>query len=166
LTTENWRPIPGFENYQVSDLGRVRNAHGLIRKVTCCPLKRYLRIVISKNCANYNRYVHRLVMLAFVGPCPDGMQVAHLDGDPTNCALSNLTYATPRQNNLQKALHGTQPRGEQCSRAKLTEMQARVIRRLPRNSSRDWAEMFGVGASSVWDIQEGNTWKHLGAVNG
>jgi hypothetical protein len=55
--------------------------------------------------------VHVLVMLTFVGPCPEGKQVRHLDGDPGNnrwapgdneaeirAAGGNLIYGTPKKN--------------------------------------------------------------------
>jgi hypothetical protein len=42
--------------------------------------------------------VHRLVLLAFVGPCPEGMESRHLDGDPGNNRLDNLAWGTPEEN--------------------------------------------------------------------
>lgn len=51
--------------------------------------------------------VHRLVMAAFVGPPPEGMQVCHNDGDPKNNRLGNLRYGTPSENMYDRGLHGT-----------------------------------------------------------
>lgn len=59
---------------------------------------------------HWNVTAHALVMRAFVGPCPPGQQVRHLDGDPTNnrwapgneeetkAASGNLIYGTPKEN--------------------------------------------------------------------
>ncbi|QOV97160.1 HNH endonuclease [Rhodococcus pyridinivorans] len=54
-----------------------------------------------------NRKVHRLVLEAFTGPCPDGMVGCHNDGDTTNNRLDNLRWDTPGANNRDKRTHGT-----------------------------------------------------------
>ncbi|MGH8035083.1 MAG: HNH endonuclease signature motif containing protein, partial [Lysobacterales bacterium] len=54
-----------------------------------------------------NRKVHRLVLEAFVGPCPDGMVGCHNDGDTRNNRLSNRRWDTPGSNNRDKQVHGT-----------------------------------------------------------
>lgn len=47
-------------------------------------------------------------MLAFVGPPEPGQEVRHFpDRDPSNCALSNLSYGTKSENSLDKRRHGT-----------------------------------------------------------
>src|SRR5690606_11217835 len=51
--------------------------------------------------------VHRLVMEAFVGPLPEGMEVRHLDDDPDNNALSNLVYGTRSENLEDRVRLGT-----------------------------------------------------------
>jgi hypothetical protein len=52
-------------------------------------------------------YVHHLVLLAFVGPRPAGRQAAHGDGHRTNNLLSNLRWATPKENTADRYRHGT-----------------------------------------------------------
>jgi len=49
---------------------------------------------------------HRVVLEAFVGPCPDGLVTRHLDGVKLNNRLSNLTYGTYTENNLDILRHG------------------------------------------------------------
>lgn len=66
-------------------------------------------------------YVHRLVLIAFVGPPPDGMEVCHNDGDPTNNVLSNLRWDT-RTGNMRDAVdHRTHvnARKSHCKRGHL-----------------------------------------------
>ncbi|MDX3713446.1 HNH endonuclease signature motif containing protein [Streptomyces europaeiscabiei] len=53
--------------------------------------------------------MHQIVAAAFLGPRPDGHDVRHLDGNPLNSALSNLSYGTRSENELDKARHGTNP---------------------------------------------------------
>jgi hypothetical protein len=53
------------------------------------------------------RYVHQLVLEAFVGPRPPGMEGRHKDGIKAHCWLGNLEYGTPQQNAVDRVLHGT-----------------------------------------------------------
>lgn len=115
--TERWKPIVGFEGrYDVSDHGRVRSHIRWNRKptprimnltphVTGVP---YLKVRLTDGVGGHpTLLVHRLVMDAFVGPCPDGLEVRHLDGDPSNNRLSNLQYGTRPENQLDAVRHGT-----------------------------------------------------------
>lgn len=73
------------------------------------------------------RYIHRLVLEVFVGPCPEGMVACHNDGNPRNNALSNLRWDTREANMRDRDRHGTSPRGERGGNAKFTAAQAAVI---------------------------------------
>ncbi len=72
--------------------------------------------------------VHRVVMEAFVGPCPDGMEVCHGDGDPMNARLDNLRYDTRKANHADKKRHGTSNSGSRHGNSKLTEDQVLRMR--------------------------------------
>ncbi len=52
-------------------------------------------------------YVHQLVLGAFVGPCPIGMECRHLDGNPSNNFLSNLRWGTHLENMEDMRRHGS-----------------------------------------------------------
>ena len=74
---EVWRPIPGLESfYDVSDLGRVRGHHTTGRAANGRVLsgvpnaKGYLRVMLTAPGVHRTSVVHRLVLLAFVGPQP------------------------------------------------------------------------------------------------
>ena len=111
---ERWKPIPGYDRaYWVSNHGRVRShlapsgKPGIPWYIMDRPQKilstnsrrgRYPCVNLSIDGRKTQRVVHRLVMEAFVGPCPDGMIVCHADDDPTNNHLDNLRYATYAQN--------------------------------------------------------------------
>lgn len=89
----------------------------------------HLYVSLYKNDSKkHKRYVHRLVLEAFVGPCPDGMECCHRDGNPQNNALSNLYWGTKSQNEADKARHGTSNHGERNGNAKITEEVAESIR--------------------------------------
>lgn len=108
--------------------------------------------------------IHTLVMTAFVGPCPEGMQVAHNNGDRTDNRLENLRYATPLENSGDKFEHGTVLRGEQFSFAKMTEQTVLEIRRLYETgefSQQSLADKFGINQTNVSQIVRRKTWTHI-----
>lgn len=94
MKPERWREIPGLPHYKVSDYGRIHGPRG-IRKLQG---KRYPEIVIRTVRGFRQIRVHQAVMLAFVGPCPEGLEVLHADDNKQNCALSNLRYGTRSEN--------------------------------------------------------------------
>lgn len=73
-------------------------------------------------------FVHRLVLMTFVGPLPPGQECRHLNGDRTDNRLSNLAWGTRIENMQDRKRHGTDDAGERAPRAKLTNDQARKIR--------------------------------------
>lgn len=93
-----WLEIPDFPVYEISEMGQVRTiATGRIRKAH---LDRdgYLRLGLWREGKTVTRYVHRLVLTTFVGPCPDGMEGCHNDGDKLNNCSSNLRWDTHQAN--------------------------------------------------------------------
>lgn len=132
LENEQWRDIPNYEGYyQVSDHGRVRsldrtviNRNGVFQQIRGKVLAPglhtagYPQVVLHKNGKGKIRTIHTLVMEVFVGPRPKGMEVRHLDDDPTNNHISNLTYGTPTQNRLDSVRNGThfEARQTHCQR--------------------------------------------------
>lgn len=121
--TENWKPIPGFEGqYEVSDRGQVASlprsvvsrwgtTYTVPRRVLVGVPNRggYLRLQLSQDAFATNHSVHVLVLLAFVGPRPEGMLGCHNDGNPANNHLSNLRWDTPSSNSRDTVKHGTNP---------------------------------------------------------
>lgn len=110
MTPETWRPIPGFPDYEVSDTGKVKSfKRGVLwgRKLKLSPDSwGYLRATLLINGRSYIKGVHQLVMLAFVGPCPEGMEICHNDGNPINNHLGNLRYDTHKANIQDAVRHG------------------------------------------------------------
>lgn len=103
MTEERWLPVVGYEGrYEVSDLGRVRErtGFGLVFMKPLTPLPSgHLRFSVSgMGKPRGQRYVHRAVLEAFVGPCPPGMECCHWDDDPANNRLENLRWDTPSGN--------------------------------------------------------------------
>lgn len=149
-----WRKIPGFSTYSVSENGDVRNDK------TGYPLKtrrkdkkkRYFMVGLCLRGKQRSFYVHRLVLLAFVGNPPKGYSAAHNDGNPENNHVSNLRWATHQENMQDQVKHGTSRRGTNNPNAKLDEEKVREIRRLRAETdipTKDLCEMYGVGATTI-----------------
>ena len=104
---ENWRPVVGQPDYEISDLGRVRSwkKYGAPAPRILKPSKYDGYEVATMSRAH--RRIHRLVLDAFVGLRPDRMLTRHLDGDRSNNALTNLTYGTASENMRDRRTHGT-----------------------------------------------------------
>jgi hypothetical protein len=110
VTAERWAWIPGLEGrYLVSDRGNVlslaRSRPGLLAgTVKGRPGGAQYRYVRP---GERSYRVHRLVMLAFVGPCPEGLEVCHKNGDSLDNRLVNLYYGSRSQNALDMVRHGS-----------------------------------------------------------
>lgn len=96
MQAEIWKRISGFEDYEVSDLGRVR--HGSHIMAQCPDHLGYVRINLCKDGVQTSRLVHRLVAEAFISN-PRGFPVInHKDENPQNNAVDNLEWCTQKYN--------------------------------------------------------------------
>ncbi len=111
LEGEEWRPVVGWSNYMISNIGRVYSKIRLkpnTKNTTCggamCGnTKTKMGYIVAKlrYCGkNKTCKVHRLVAEAFL-PKEDGLDIInHKDGDKTNNHVSNIEWCNPLQNNL------------------------------------------------------------------
>lgn len=171
---EIWKPIPGYEGlYEVSDRGRVRgliSRPGFSRKNPRLLIPRnggghrhdYKIVKLSKNGMNKHKLVHRLVMLAFAGPCLNGKQVHHKDFNPGNNHLENLEYCAS-DDHAHHSISNYKRRAEH-GRARLTEDNVVQIRELLAQGIRQTviAKRFGVDQTTVSAIKYGKTWTAIG----
>lgn len=173
------KSIPGFPDYTITKGGRVWSTSrvtphghrhrgkwlrpGVLRSG-------YRNIVLYINSQGYTCYIHRLVLETFVGPCPEGMEVCHNNGNRADNRLENLRWDT-RQENIQDAIkHGTHNflhlnrKGEKNGFSKLTEDKVRVIRYLyeaAKFTLADLAWQFDVHRTTIGRIVNRKRWKHL-----
>lgn len=128
----------------------------------------YVKAKIGRGQTRRDVFVHRLVLEAFVGPCPEGMETLHDDNDRTNNKLGNLKWGTRQENVNDMVRHGTKPLGDRTHSAKLSNAQAMEVRRLRRGGMAgvDIAKRFGVHKQTVYQIALGRTWKHLPNATG
>lgn len=188
MDTEVWQQIPGAPNYDVSNHGRVRSwcrPRKFMKGTTRSDRPRLMRLQRSDrgyysvglfiHAVVTRRRVHQLVLEAFVGPCPPGMETRHLDGDRGNNRLGNLAWGTKIENSRDRDRHGTTVRGErhpsrqmpECllrgerhPGARLTEEQA--LAALGSSESRKvLAARFNVSLATIHDLKGGRSWLHL-----
>lgn len=124
IEPEIWKPVVGFQGlYEVSNHGRVkrinigRDSREKLLKATPNKLG-YMLVGLHREGKSNTRRVHRLVLEAFIGPCPEGEEGCHGDGDPSNNCLSNLRWDTASSNAIDRVAHGTHnmSRKTHCSR--------------------------------------------------
>ena len=170
---EMWLQIEDYPGYEVASTGRVRSVD---RQVTTgSGIRRYagkiiaptrnqhghLKVALRSSQGKVYRYVHSLVAEAFIGPRPQGMEVAHADGHPVNNNLANLRYATPAENAADKVGHGTALNRGRHPRARLGEAEVSAIRQALRDgkTQRAVAEEHGVSRTTVSAIATGRSWR-------
>jgi hypothetical protein len=171
---EEWRAVVGFEGeFEVSNLGRVRrlfsggadgwrimkpSAHGssgqylvvnLSREGARATGRRHQKGDYIPGSKKYCK-VYRLVLEAFVGPCPPGMECRHLDDHGANNRLDNLVWGTKRENADDMIRNGKR-KGERNGRAKLTNAQADEVakRRRKGEALADLSAEFGITKTRV-----------------
>jgi hypothetical protein len=152
IVGERWLDLPGFEGrYEVSDHGRVKSLRrrkssgGLLTQFGRAG---YLSVMLCVNGSGKIHLIHRLVLLAFVGPCPDGKEGAHKDGDPANNRLTNLYWATKKENAADKERHGKFRRAMRSLR-RLSPAERAFIRDNRSMKRAELAAMLGVGVDTI-----------------
>lgn len=169
-----WKPVIGLEDrYEVSNDGQVRSLRwrkGLKAGDTEPKIKKhfvtgpgYQNVKLWDGKRHFTALVHRLVYEAFVGPIPPGIDVHHIDHDPSNNCVDNLTLATRRANIREAIKRGTHVSvnpvvGELHNRARLDDIQIMWMRQLSDEgkSPKELAQIFNVSHQSVWRILSGN----------
>lgn len=166
-------PILNFPNYGITPNGRVwvyprtdttgRNSGG-----------RWLKSIIQKNGRCHvtlyraglgtPQTIHRLVLETYIGPCPEGMQCRHLNGNPADNRLENLAWGTRLENMQDRDLHGNTVRGEKSGVAKLTQKQVLGIIQYIRDGllrHSEIATIFRVSKATISAIATKRNWGWL-----
>lgn len=171
MVTERVEPIPGHPGYFAGSGGTIYSAwkrRGPLAEIgdDLKPLKTTIapdgRAQVSPQRKTHR--VARLVLQAFVGPCPPGMEACHFpDRDPTNNRIENLRWDTAAENYADRVVHGTSNGGERNTFAVLGEDEVRSIRRrfAAGADARELAAEYGVSRSNVYMITGRKTWKDV-----
>lgn len=138
MLNEVYKTIPTNPNYEVSNLGNVRNTKGCVLK-TYRINSGYECLKLTTDSKRTSHLVHRLVMLAFKGE--SDLEVNHIDGNKQNNALDNLEYVTSSENKLHALSTGIKIYNKPTIGRKLK----------PRSTSGIASKYYGVG----WDKSKG-----------
>ncbi len=126
---EEWRPIPEWEEYEVSNFGEIRRGGRLLKRTPNKARGGYLQVGLCKNGRPITKRLHSLVLSAFVGPAPIEHEVGHRNGQRADNRIANLSWVTRLQNMEASVRHGTAGAWMK-SRATLEPAEVRRIRRL------------------------------------
>lgn len=173
IESEVWLDIPGFEGkYQVSDQGRVRSLDRLVRGkhrsgtefqrlspgkvLTPAVYCKTGHLSLPLGRLTNGIPVHQLVLLAFQGPCPDGQEVRHKNGNPKDNRLINLEYGTRTENILDVYHQGKKWR--KLSAADVHDIRSKLAAGVTGASL---AREYKVTDQSISRIKRGETFKWL-----
>lgn len=194
--SEIWKDVVGYEGfYQVSNNGcvqsidrKIATRRGGTKYLAGRILKPFLNrtnstanlaVALSKDAVVKTKSVHVLVLEAFVGPRPNGMEGCHFpDPSHLNNRLDNLRWGTYEENRADMVLQGTahlwgkeetkfnseSTKGEKNNKAILTEGSVREIRRRYKTGGvthKQLAIEFGVCEASVQHLIKRTTWTHV-----
>lgn len=156
------KPIPKFPGYQITKDGEVwsepNHCHSKNKRLKPGLSGSYLTVSLGKQGKQCTRRIHCLVLETYVGPCPDGLECRHLDGNSVNNRLTNLCWGTRSENHYDAVRHGT------CPHCKLIEEQVKLIFNTYHDgaySQKELAEYFNVDIHSINMIINKRTWKYL-----
>jgi hypothetical protein len=186
------KPIPGFPGYFADEAGNIYSTHPLHWGKERTPKKlksylwnrkfkfgktRYRCIQLQRDGKSIHCYIYKLVLLTFVGPCPDGMEACHGPNGSLDDSLTNLCWGTREQNQgPDRRRDGTSnknsvpprpKRGEEQLFHKLTNANVEYIREHYSARGKNGpdcyqlAEMFTVSPSTINRIILRQTWKHI-----
>jgi hypothetical protein len=178
---EIWKDIPGYEGlYQASDLGRVRSVERFypcfykdgkiiykknrprILKTFTCGNGRKRILIKNKKGVKKHHYIHRLILETFIGPCPEGMEACHNDGNYLNNILSNLRWDTHKNNLKDQESHGTRRSGEKMHNTTISDEKVRSIIKDIGLYDRDTIlKKYNIPFYTYYHIKSRERWKKL-----
>lgn len=125
---EIWKTIKGFENYKVSNTGKVYSlAKNKVMKPWIVNSGYYVLTLVDSRVSKHMS-VHRLVAKAFIPNPLNKEQVNHIDGNKLNNNVDNLEWTTPSENvNHNKVLGRLDTH---TARAKLSNVQSKAVNQL------------------------------------
>jgi hypothetical protein len=142
--TEVWKTIDGFDNYEVSSFGNVRNkTTGRILKP--CAKSGYYSVGLS-NVKTKTFRIHQLVAKAFIPNPENKSQVNHKDKNSLNNKLSNLEWNTNKENSIHRS-----------AGVKQTTNQNLEIYRINPNTNEILQKYNSIEDASKWIVEENLT---------
>lgn len=172
MSIEIYKDIPDYEGlYQASNFGNIRrllknNKYRILKLID--HNNGYFNVHLCKNNNSKMCRLHRLILFAFVGPCPKGMECRHLDGNRHNNRIDNLVWGSHVENIDDRRKHGRNNgvppimTGSKNPASKLKEEDIPKIRQLIKDGLSDIkiGKIFNVSKSTISRIRLNITWRH------
>lgn len=146
MNKTEWRAIEGFEKYQASSSGNIRNAktkHVLVPTLLRCG---YLYVKLFKEGKHHSKSIHRLIAKTFLGDPGPKYQVNHINGIKTDNRVCNLEWVLPKDNirhAMENGLFNPIPPINKTKRVRIVEI-GKVM-----DSVKECAEYLGVTHSAI-----------------
>jgi len=156
LEGEEWRCAPGSDDLLISNMGRLKNNHGILLQ-TQAKEGSYRSVYLKSEAGIKSERTHRLVLMAFDRQPRKGEVARHLNGVISDNRLSNLSWGTQSQNMRDKIEHGR----FKVPNKKLTDDDVHFIRSLTnyRGLTPKLALRFSVSYGTIRDIRARKTYK-------
>lgn len=171
MKTNNWKPVLGWEGfYEVCETGDVRSiarenrrnklilGGSVLKKILGS--RGYYVVNLTSPGRRKQYFLHKIVLEAFCGQAPSGMEACHNDGNPLNCHIDNLRWDTKSNNHKDKIKHGTYQVGEKANNVKLTNEIVIEIRKNKLTPAQA-VQRFGLSKSNAKRIVSYETWRHI-----
>lgn len=168
-----WKAVVGFEGYyEVSDQGEIRS----IDRIDCAGARRkervlkpgpsgfgYLSVDLSVNGKSKRVRIHKMVLEAFVGKCPPGMECCHGDSNRANNKLSNLRWDTKKSNAEDREKAGNTAKGSTHGQSVIDEAIAKKVKIMLADGKKPSyiAEELGIKRHIVANIKQNHSWRHV-----
>lgn len=177
---EIFKDIIGYEDYQISNKGRVVSKEKKVRYTHAVTKqehfrtteKKFLKIYFNnrtgykfvqlyKDKQSKNLSIHRLVALNFLENKNNLDTVNHIDGNKHNNTVENLEWCTNLYNHEHATKTGLKASGERISTSKLSVKEVKAIRYLLSKgvSHNDLSKAFNISRPSINLIANNKTWK-------
>lgn len=163
---EEWKEIyNGY--YKISNKGRLkRNKPGpgtyvgrILKPRYRTKDNMYPSYILSIYGEHITREVHKLVSEAFIGPCPKGYDVNHIDGDKENPHANNLEYITRSENKKHAIKIGMENKNLKLNKKKVIKI--RKLYKTGNYTYRRLAKKFNVNYTCIGHIIKKRTWSYV-----
>lgn len=164
---EEWREIPGFSMYRISNIGRIHSLFRNTRILKPVPDRKngYAIVTLCNSEGHHTKRIHQLVLDIFSPKPCDGIVCNHDDLNKMNPALSNLEWVT-QSRNVQHAYEkgaAIGPKGAINGQSKLKTGEVWLIKRLRKAKVKGCAvaKMFRISQATVSMIINSHRWKGI-----
>lgn len=175
---ETWKPIEFLDNnYEVSNLGRVRSTFKIIKRSSgrqhtrvskilkpATDNRGYLRVAVSYNNKLITLKVHRVVAEVFIGKSE--LTVNHIDGNKQNNRVENLEWMSALDNVMLSFKTGQQDNfikksKERCKALRKIsyDMFLLLAKENNKSASLSLSKKYGVDRKTLYSILNKKTYK-------